>query len=110
MLAKPGNGPLMHNHDTNETFIPITGRWRCAWNEGDAYNFVDLDPCDVISFPPGVARRVLNITDDEPSAEHVIMFIILGNAPEAAYTEESVRFANAKEHGRHDGASPRVIP
>ena len=32
--AKPGCGPLMHNHDTNETFMPITGTWRCAWNEG----------------------------------------------------------------------------
>ena len=26
--AKPGKGPLMHNHDTNETFICLTGRWR----------------------------------------------------------------------------------
>jgi hypothetical protein len=31
--CKPGRGPLMHNHDTNETFMPITGRWRCARNE-----------------------------------------------------------------------------
>jgi hypothetical protein len=23
-----GRGPLTHNHDTNETFMPITGRWR----------------------------------------------------------------------------------
>ena len=34
--AKPGKGPLMHNHDTNETFIPMTGKWRCEWNEGEA--------------------------------------------------------------------------
>ena len=33
--CKPGKGPLMHNHDTNETFMPITGKWRCEWNEGD---------------------------------------------------------------------------
>src|SRR3546814_15521532 len=26
-----GKGPLMHNHDTNETFIPITGQWRFEW-------------------------------------------------------------------------------
>src|SRR6185503_14725583 len=26
--AKPGKGPLMHNHDTNETFIAMTGKWR----------------------------------------------------------------------------------
>jgi hypothetical protein len=24
----------MHNHDTNETFIAMTGRWRAEWNEG----------------------------------------------------------------------------
>ena len=29
--AKPGKGPMMHNHDTNETFIPMTGVWRCSW-------------------------------------------------------------------------------
>ncbi len=22
---------MMHNHDTNETFIPMTGVWRCSW-------------------------------------------------------------------------------
>jgi len=29
--AKPGHGPEMHNHDTNETFIPMTGTWRASW-------------------------------------------------------------------------------
>ena len=28
--AKPGKGPMMHNHDTNETFIPMTGTGFCA--------------------------------------------------------------------------------
>jgi len=26
--ARPGKGHLMHNHDRNETFIAMTGRWR----------------------------------------------------------------------------------
>ena len=33
--AKPGHGPMMHNHDTNETFIPMTGKWRCSWENED---------------------------------------------------------------------------
>jgi mannose-6-phosphate isomerase-like protein (cupin superfamily) len=45
--AKPGKGPLMHNHDTNETFIAMTGRWRCEWNEGEAMEYVDLNPYEV---------------------------------------------------------------
>lgn len=49
--CKPGRGPLMHNHDTNETFMPITGRWRCAWNEGPEYEFVG--PCDVVFVSAG---------------------------------------------------------
>ena len=56
--AKPGKGPMMHNHDTNETFIPMTGVWRCSWeNEKGEVESIDLNPLDVISFPPGAIRR-----------------------------------------------------
>lgn len=84
--CKPGRGPLMHNHDTNETFMPITGRWRCAWNEGDDYEYVDVGPLDVVSFPPGVARRFFNVTEDEPDTEHILLFVIAGNAPQAEFS------------------------
>lgn len=89
--AKPGKGPLMHNHDTNETFIPMTGRWRCEWNEGQAMEYVDLDPLDVISFPVGVARRFMNVTYEEPDREHVLMFVIGGNEPQAEFTPLAMR-------------------
>jgi len=89
--AKPGKGPLMHNHDTNETFIAMTGRWRCEWNEGDAMQHVDLGPYDVISFPVGVARRFMNVTRGEPDREHLLMFIIGGNQPQAEFTPAAMR-------------------
>jgi len=89
--ARPGKGPLMHNHDTNETFIPMTGRWRCEWNEGDAMEYVDLDPFDVISFPVGVARRFMNVTYDEPGREHLLMFIIGGDQPQAEFTPAAMQ-------------------
>jgi len=89
--AKPGKGPLMHNHDTNETFIPMTGKWRCEWNEGDAVESIDLDPYDVISFPVGVARRFMNVTYDEPDTEHLLMFVIGGNQPQAEFTPLAMR-------------------
>lgn len=93
--CKPGNGPLMHNHDTNETFIPMSGRWRCSWNEGDTQS-VDVGPWDVVSFPPGVVRRFENITFDEPDQEHVLMFVISGNAPAAEFTPEALELARRK--------------
>ena len=89
--AKPGRGPLMHNHDTNETFIAMTGRWRCEWNEGQAMEYVDLDPYDVISFPPGVARRFMNVTYGEPDKEHLLMFVIGGNSPQAEFTPAAMQ-------------------
>ena len=81
----------MHNHDTNETFIPMTGRWRCEWNEGSAIEYVDLEPLDVISFPVGVARRFMNVTYDEPEKEHILMFVIGGNEPQAEFTPDSMK-------------------
>jgi mannose-6-phosphate isomerase-like protein (cupin superfamily) len=98
--AKPGKGPLMHNHDTNETFIAMTGRWRCEWNEGDATEAVDLDPYDVISFPVGVARRFMNVTYDEPGKEHLLMFIIGGNQPQAEFTPDAMRRCEAYAQGQ----------
>src|SRR5882672_1271070 len=105
--ARPGKGPLMHNHDTNETFIPMTGRWRCEWNEGDAMQYVDLAPYDVISFPPGVARRFMNVTFDEPGKEHLLMFIIGGDQPQAEFTPAAMR--RCEEYAaRNATAAPRA--
>jgi mannose-6-phosphate isomerase-like protein (cupin superfamily) len=93
--ARPGKGPLMHNHDTNETFIAMTGRWRCEWNEGEAMQHVDLGPYDVISFPVGVARRFMNVTYDEPGREHLLMFIIGGDQPQAEFTPAAMQRCEA---------------
>ena len=97
--AKPGKGPLMHNHDTNETFIALTGRWRCEWNEGEAMEYVDLEPYDVISFPVGVARRFMNVTYDEPGREHLLMFIIGGDQPRAEFTPAAMQRCEAFARG-----------
>ena len=105
--AKPGKGPLMHNHDTNETFIALTGRWRCEWNEGEAKEHVDLEPYDVISFPVGVARRFMNVTFDEPGKEHLLMFIIGGNQPQAEFTPAAMRRCEEWQKGKKAKLAPR---
>src|SRR2546423_6352555 len=110
--AKPGKGPLMHNHDTNETFIAMTGRWRCEWNEGDAKEAIDLEPYDVISFPVGVARRFMNVTYDEPGKEHLLMFIIGGDQPQAEFTPDAMRRCEefSKGPARQKTPPPRAPP
>lgn len=90
--AKPGKGPMMHNHDTNETFIPMTGKWRCSWiNEKGEVDYVDAGPMDVVSFPAGCARRFENITEGDPNEESILMFVIGGDGPSAEFTTESMK-------------------
>jgi len=64
-----GKGPLMHNHDTNETFIPITGDWLFEWEVDGKVEAVELGPLDTIAMPAGVNRRFGIIAGDKPGAE-----------------------------------------
>jgi mannose-6-phosphate isomerase-like protein (cupin superfamily) len=89
--AKPGNGPMMHNHDTNETFIPMTGTWRCSWeNEKGEVDSVDVGPFDVVSFPAGCARRFENVSKGDPNEEAILMFVIGGDGPKAEFTDQAM--------------------
>lgn len=89
--ALPGKGPMMHNHDTNETFIGITGTWRASWeNEEGKVEHVDLKPLDVISFPPGVIRRFENVTKGPADEYSILMFVIAGDAPAAEFTTDAL--------------------
>jgi mannose-6-phosphate isomerase-like protein (cupin superfamily) len=90
--AKPGHGPEMHNHDTNETFIPMTGTWRASWeNENRKVEYVDLGPMDVVSFPPGMIRRFENVTKGDLNEESILMFVIGGDAPQAEFTDQAMK-------------------
>jgi hypothetical protein len=81
----------MHNHDTNETFIPMTGTWRASWeNEKGEVEFVDLGPLDVVSFPPGMVRRFENVTKGDPNVESILMFVIGGDGPRAEFTDQAM--------------------
>ena len=89
--ALPGKGPMLHNHDTNETFICMTGVWRAFWeNEKGRVDHVELKPLDVISFPPGASRRFMNLRKVPGGKRGVLMFVIGGNAPSAEFTSESM--------------------
>ena len=89
--AQNGPSQMMHNHDTNETFIPMTGRWRASWeNENGEVEHVDLDPLDVVSFPPGMIRRFENISAGDPNQDSILMFVIGGDAPRAEFTDQAM--------------------
>jgi mannose-6-phosphate isomerase-like protein (cupin superfamily) len=90
--AKPGKGPMLHNHDTNETFIAMTGTWRASWvGPAGKLEHVDLKPLDLISFPPGVIRRFQNVTRGSKNKDSILMVVIAGDAPTSEFTVESMR-------------------
>jgi hypothetical protein len=52
---------------------------------------VDLGALDVVSFPPGVARRFENVTAGDAEQESILMFVIGGDAPRAEFTDEAMQ-------------------
>ena len=93
VATRPGKGVAMHNHDTNETFVVMSGRWRIEWNEGADLEAIEAGPLDTVSIPAGCARRFENITHDEPDAEHMLLFVVAGDAPQNEFTASSMRRA-----------------
>jgi mannose-6-phosphate isomerase-like protein (cupin superfamily) len=91
-------GFVRTRHDTNETFVVISGRWLVQWNEGEAMESLEVGPMDVISFPAGCARRFENATHDEPDAEHMLLFVVGGNGPQNEFTPRSME--RVEEFGR----------
>jgi mannose-6-phosphate isomerase-like protein (cupin superfamily) len=82
--AKPGNGPKLHNHDTNETFVAIQGKWRVIWGLGEAHS-VDLDELDVCAVPPFVPRRFICLTTQAGADEGVLLTVQPGNVAKVEF-------------------------
>jgi uncharacterized RmlC-like cupin family protein len=91
--CKPGNGNALHDHETVEVFIPLTGRWKICWGEHGEEEAI-LEPYDVISIPPGVHRNFRNVSDTE-----AMMIAILGgtDSGKVIWAEEVIE--QAKRHG-----------
>lgn len=82
--AEPGNGPMLHNHDTNETFVAVRGRWRVIWGRDEEHH-VDLDPLDVCAVPPFVPRRFVNIERAANGEVGLLLTVQPGNAPNVEF-------------------------
>jgi len=59
MKSDPGKGSSLHDHQTIECFIVLSGRWAIGLGD-DGEHEVILEPFDIFSVPPGVMRSVKN--------------------------------------------------
>ncbi|MBP7337419.1 cupin domain-containing protein [Niveispirillum sp.] len=68
----PGTGPSLHTHRrTFETFTVLSGRFEFTLGD-NGESAVTLDPFDVLSVPPGIARAFRNVSEKEGLLQVVI--------------------------------------
>ena len=88
--ATPGQGVMMHNHDTNETFVVISGTWMFEWEGHNGDESVVLKERDIVSFEPGMQRRFECMSSDINADKGVILGVIGGDNPAAEFSPESI--------------------
>jgi mannose-6-phosphate isomerase-like protein (cupin superfamily) len=59
MKSDPGKGSSLHDHQTIEVFVVLSGRWAIGLGDDGEHEII-LDPFDIFSVPPGVMRSVKN--------------------------------------------------
>ncbi len=84
--AAPGNGAALHSHDSEETFVCLTGRWKVTWGD-EGENSVELGYLDGICCPSGVMRAFENIAGEEA----LMMSILGGKEPGHVVWANSIR-------------------
>jgi mannose-6-phosphate isomerase-like protein (cupin superfamily) len=93
--AEPSNGAALHSHDTEETFICLTGTWRVTWGQ-DGEEHVDLNYLDGICCPPGVMRSFENRSD----ATALLLAIIGGREPGHVIWSRAIHGKMTKAHAK----------
>jgi quercetin dioxygenase-like cupin family protein len=84
VAATPGNGPRLHNHAENETFMVLSGRWNFIVGAGDSQQVIELGKYDTISMPNFVPRTFVNTASDSgrPDEESCVLAFNMGDQPD----------------------------
>jgi mannose-6-phosphate isomerase-like protein (cupin superfamily) len=62
--ASPGKGAALHDHETVEVFVPLSGQWEIYYGD-EGEESVTLDRWDTVQVPPGVFRGFRNAGDED---------------------------------------------
>jgi mannose-6-phosphate isomerase-like protein (cupin superfamily) len=84
----PGKSAPLHNHLTQEVFIPLTGLWEIFWGPAGERS-LRLGAFDTVSIPAGVSRGFRNVGDSEAC----LIGIAGGHDPGRINWPDSVRAA-----------------
>lgn len=62
--APPGNGAALHDHETVEVFMPLSGEWEVYYGD-EGEESVILEQWDTIQISPGTFRGFRNAGDED---------------------------------------------
>jgi len=91
IAPRPGCGVSMHTHDTVETFLVISGKWKLEWELDSGIESVILEPLDFMACPIGVQRRFECVESAPGKDEGLILGMIAGEAPAAEPSPAAIR-------------------
>ena len=105
--CEAGKGTLHHDHETNEVFMPLKGRWKIFWGDDEETRCVFLDPWDVASCPPHVMRGFRNVSDEEG-----LLFVIVGATDPGRVTwrDDVLEEAERRGHKLTENGSIEQVP
>jgi mannose-6-phosphate isomerase-like protein (cupin superfamily) len=89
--AAPRNGAALHSHDSEETFICLTGKWKVTWGDNGEES-ITLGYLDGIAVPAGVMRSFENVSESEA----LMMAILGGKEPGHVVWSEAIHDKMAK--------------
>jgi quercetin dioxygenase-like cupin family protein len=89
--CRPGQGVLMHNHDTVETFLVISGKWKLEYELDVGNHYSVLEPLDFIACPIGIERRFECIESPAGQEEALLLGIVGGDAPSSEASPGSIQ-------------------
>lgn len=64
VCCKPGRSAPLHNHLTQELFMPLTGTWEVFWGPAGERS-LRLGAWDTVNIPPGVSRGFRNVGGED---------------------------------------------
>jgi mannose-6-phosphate isomerase-like protein (cupin superfamily) len=81
VAASPGNGPRLHSHDENETFMVLSGRWKFVVGDGDDQQTLELGKYDTITIPAYVPRTFINLEPGEDGGQGLVLALNMCDRP-----------------------------
>jgi mannose-6-phosphate isomerase-like protein (cupin superfamily) len=80
--AKPGNGVMMHNHNTNESFMVLEGKWTIGWEGPNGRDKIELSKHDFITLPPHIFRDFHCIESGDGHDHGLLLGIVVSISPD----------------------------